>query len=394
MKRVLILIVLHISCITYGQTTRTVRKVVPIQEKSTYSLDGGTTALINGQSRVVFEFDLPANTIEWYYVFSSQSDAAAMEDAANKINLVSQLTRIVDPTGVSASAASSLFAPSGSKQCNIYILPSENDADKFYNKTDQSLFDDDSWTFYPANSIEAANQGKKKITDLTYGKCYIGIQNPSFNSPINVVIEVAAIVEEEITDLSEWSAETKESIFNTCKENLISIDINEATASDIATCFLEKLVSNYSPVDFSSLSESEIETIETAIAEECVSQMQGGEKTEEQEKGSKVGSMGWKAYENGDIEKAITFSKKALEYDNSLGWVHGNLGLFYLIKGDELTSLDFYLNAIKFVNKDRLNAKETFEELINAIENAKIKYPELKGYDEILEQLNKEMNQQ
>ena len=120
--------------------------------------------------------------------------------------------------------------------------------------------------------------------------------------------------------------------------------------------------------------------------------MGGGEKTEEEQKGSTVGSMAWSAYENGDIEKAITYSKKALEYDNTLGWVHGNLGLFYLIKNDELTALDYYLDAITQLKKDRLNGKATLQELINDINNAKEKNPNLSGYQEIITQLQSEID--
>lgn len=390
MRKTLSILALHISLITYCQTIKTVRKIVPIQEKSTYSLDGGVSSTINGQSRVVIEFYLPANTVEWYYIFSSQSNNDAVEDAANRLNLVSQLTRLIDPTGVSASTASSLLAPSGSKQCNIYLLPSEDDANKFYNKTDQSLFDD-SWRYNREYSIEAAYEGKKMINGLIYDKCYIGIQNPSLNSSINIAIEIAAIVEEEIADLSEWSSETKEIVFNTCKENLMYNDYNESAATEIASCILQKLINNYTPNDFASLSESESETIEISLEEECIIELQGGEKTEEQEKGFTLGGMGWKAYENGDIEKAIMLSKRALEYDNYIGWVYGNLGLLALIKGDEMAAIDYYVNAIKFVSKDRLNAKETFAELIKDIENAILKYPEIKGYNEILEQLKEEM---
>ncbi len=391
MKHIFLFILLNISCATFGQTTKIIRKVVPIQEKLVFQLDGGAATFINGTSRVYLEFELPENTIEWYYVFSSQSDAERTAYARNNINLVAQLTHFIDPTGFSSIGVASLLAPSGSEQCNIYLLPSREDAHKFYTKTDQSIFDE-SWHYYGGNSILAATDGKKKITDLTTKKCYIGIQNPSINSTINVVIEVAAIVEEEVTDLSEWSVERKESIYDYYKELLISSAIKESAADEIATCMLNQLVGSYSPDDFSNLSETEIKKIYVALAEDCLTTFQGGAKTDEQKKGATVGSMGWSAYENGDIEKAITLSKKALTYDNSLGWVHGNLGLFYIIQGDELTSLDYYLDAIQFVKKDQLNAKRTFEELIKDIENAKLKYPEMKGYQEILEQLSKEMN--
>jgi tetratricopeptide (TPR) repeat protein len=391
MKHVVIFAFLTISHLLNSQTTQIVRRVVPLQEKLTFSLDGGLTSSVNGQSRVYFQFDLPENTVEWYYIFSSQSDVAGMKSAASTINLASQLTRAFDPTGASAVATNSLLAPSGSEQCNVYVFPSYDEAINFYNKTDQSLLDDP-FVPDPTCSIEAATQGKVKVTSITEGRVYMGIQNPSFNSTVNVVIEVAAIVEEEVVNLDEWSSETKDYLYANYVETFMANGAEEETADLLANCMVEKITSSYLPADFSNRTEQELLTIESTIADECFAQLGGGEKTEEEEKGSTVGSMAWSAYENGDLEKAITYSKKALEYDNTLGWVHGNLGLFYLIKNDELTALDYYLDAITQLKKDRLNGKATLQELINDINNAKKNYPNLNGYQEILTQLQREID--
>lgn len=391
MKHLLALAFFTFSYLLNSQTTQIVRRVVPLQEQLTFSLDGGLTSSVNGQSRVIFQFDLPENTVEWYYIFSSQSNPEAMEAAAGNINLAAQLTRVFDPTGVSATATNSLLAPSGSEQCNVFLFPSYDEATNFYNKTDQSLLDDP-FVYYPTCSIEAATQGKVKVTTITEGTCYMGIQNPSFNSSINVVIEVAAIVEEEVLNLDEWSIETKESLYTNYVEIYMADGTDEETANLLANCMVDKITMNYLPSDFNNRTEQELLAFEATIEEECFAQLGGGEKTEEEEKGSTVGSMAWSAYENGDIEKAITYSKKALEYDNTLGWVHGNLGLFYLIKNDELTALDYYLDAITQLKKDRLNGKATLQELINDINNAKEKNPNLSGYQEIITQLQREID--
>lgn len=391
MKHLLTLAFFTFSYLLNSQTTQIVRRVVPLQEQLTFSLDGGLTSSVNGQSRVIFQFDLPENTVEWYYIFSSQSNPEAMEAAAGNINLAAQLTRVFDPTGVSATATNSLLAPSGSEQCNVFLFPSYAEATNFYNKTDQSLLDDP-FVYYPTCSIEAATQGKVKVTTITEGTCYMGIQNPSFNSSINVVIEVAAIVEEEVLNLDEWSIETKESLYTNYFETFMANGAEEEAARLIANCMVEKMTINYLPADFNNRTDQEFMNIQVAFADECLAQLSGGEKTEEQEKGKTVGNMGWSAYENGDLEKAITYSKKALEYDNTLGVVHGNLGLFYLIKNDELTALDYYLDAITQLKKDRLNGKANLQELINDINNAKEKNPNLSGYQEIITQLQREID--
>jgi hypothetical protein len=45
------------------------------------------------------------------------------------------LTRLIDPTGFTAIAASSLFTPSGTAVCDIYLMDRVN-ADKFIYKVD------------------------------------------------------------------------------------------------------------------------------------------------------------------------------------------------------------------------------------------------------------------
>ena len=73
--------------------------------------------------------------------------------------------------------------------------------------------------------------------------------------------------------------------------------------------------------------------------------------------------------------------------------MHGNLGLFYLIKGEELKSFDYYLNAIKYLKLDRLDGKEMMKELIKDIDNALIKFPNMINPLEIRRNLESEAKQ-
>ena len=127
------------------------------------------------------------------------------------------------------------------------------------------------------------------------------------------------------------------------------------------------------------------------IPGQCVLRQAAAPKTAEEEKGATFGSLGWKAYENGDVEKAIEYSKKALSYDTKLGWVKTNLGLFSLIKNDEMTATDYYVDAISDIKSNRLTAKRHFEAAIDDINQAIKKYPEFKGYENILDLLKEEL---
>lgn len=350
----------------------------------TFYLNGGARASMGGKSRTWFNISLPQNTVEWYYSFSTTKG----ESSTATIGLLSQLTKLYDPTGMTAIATNAIFTPTGAGVCDIYLMNRKN-ADAFIEKVDNW---GGSFSYQVSGSRQNYKNGTVQVRDITSGNWCLGFKNPSSTEGLSITFEVVAIVEETETNLSEWSTDTKTKLFDNYKKNLIANKVDEKVAIEIANCVVNKMTTEYKPSDFSNKSESQINEIEKQLAESCVQTLQGGEKTEEQKKGVTFGNLGWKAYENGDIDKAIEYSKKALEKDNSLGFVQGNLGLFYLIKNDELTAMDYYIDAISNIKKDRLNAKNTFKALIDDINEALKKYPDLKGYKEILSLLQQEYN--
>jgi tetratricopeptide (TPR) repeat protein len=68
-------------------------------------------------------------------------------------------------------------------------------------------------------------------------------------------------------------------------------------------------------------------------------------KTDDQSKGVLYGNLGWKAFENKDIDKCLELSLKALQFDPSLAYVKFNIALVYLVKGDS-KSTDAYIDGI------------------------------------------------
>jgi tetratricopeptide (TPR) repeat protein len=371
--------------ICLAQTITTKRQIQALLSPQSIYLNGTANGAAGGKSRTYYKIDLPSNTVEWYYIFST----SASEGGKKTLGLASQLTRLIDPTGLTSITAESLIAPSGESVIDVYVLAPKN-KEYFMEKDSWDAWVYDNPGGYDEGKTVNAKQGKSRIDDVKSGTVYIGLKNPSTWSGVNITVEVAAIVEIEETNMNEWSAETKTELFNTYKGNLTANGITENVATVLSNCVVNKMTTTYTPADFSELSESQINEIENQLATACAQDLQGGEKTEDQQKGQTYGSLGWKAYENGELDKAIEYSKKALEKDNTLGWVHANLGLFYLIKNDELKATDFYIDAISNIKKDKLNAKNTFKEAIADINNALTKHPEIKGYIEILQQLQQE----
>ena len=387
MKTFLLACFIAVSTVSWSQTTEIVREVVTLMpEQSIYLNSTSHGYFKGGKSRTTYKIDLPTNTIEWYYIYSTSPNRSGSQS----LNLIKQLSNVLDPTGVTSIAVSAIAAPPGTGGIvDVYVMGYKN----YLNFEEKDMFG--AWAYsdpggWPEGKTENARQGTKKIDDVRSGTVYLGLKNPHVEVGVNVTFEVAAIVEKEVVDYSEWSIEVKNQIFNSHKEELIASHIDANVANDIATCFLEKLVNNYSPEDFLDLSEAESNSIGLALEEECLVELRGGPKSAEEQKGETVAGMGWHAYEKGDLEKAITYSKKALEYDPSISWAHGNLGLFYLIKNDEFTALEHYLEAISLAKQDRIHGKEIFVGLIKDIEDAEKAYPDLVDHEEILEQLKVE----
>lgn len=186
-----------------------------------------------------------------------------------------------------------------------------------------------------------------------------------------------------------WS-EIERSQYKTNFFNTLRKDFDEAIAKDVSTCMTDKIVKDYSPARLNSMQSTEKETMFLEVYKQCVSSYQVA-KTLTQEKGMSFGNLGWKSYENGDLDKAIEYSEKALTFDNTLGFVKANLGLFYIIKGDESKAIDFYVDAISDIKRDRLNTKRYFTATLDDVEKAILKYPNLNSFKIVKDMLSDEL---
>src|SRR5438874_2361592 len=102
-RTIFFLCYLHSVFLSLGQTVQKTRKAVQVMPQQTFYLNGGLRASFGGKSRTYYQIDLPNNTVEWYYMFST---ASAENKDAGSVNLVPQLSRIFDPTGLTSIVAS------------------------------------------------------------------------------------------------------------------------------------------------------------------------------------------------------------------------------------------------------------------------------------------------
>lgn len=303
MKQIFTILFLTVLTISVnGQTVQKERKVVQVMTPQTFYLNGGTKATFGGKSRTWFNIPLPKNTVEWYYSFTTTKN----QNSSSSVGLLSQLTRLYDPTGMTAIATNAILTPSGAGVCDIYLMDRAN-SDKFIEKVDNW---GGSYSYKVNGSRENYKNGTVQIKDILSGNWCLGFKNPSATEGISITFEVVAIVEE------------------------------------------TKII----------------------------------EKTETETKAEMFGGLGWKAYEKGEYDKCIELSKKAIELNPNLGWVHNNIGLVNLIKGDYISAIDSYSTAITLFKKSD-NPSYWFNEAIKDLKALIAKHGQLEGANDILEML-------
>jgi tetratricopeptide (TPR) repeat protein len=354
---------------------------MPILASQDFYLNGATRGAIGGKSRTFFEIKLPVNTVEWYYSFSTTPNVGQKQNT----ELFSQLTGLLSKSNVYTFAATAIFSPTGNGgACDIYLLDRAN-LDKFYNKEDLL---GNNFTYFIQGSRENYKNGVVQIKDITKGTYYLGFRNSSLSTGTNINVEVVAIVEEIVIDDS-W-AEADKNQYENHFFNILKKDFDEGVARNVSSCMMDKILKDYSPSRLNGMQSTEKEALFLEVYKLCVSSYQEA-KTPTQEKGMTFGNLGWKSYENGDLDKAIEYSEKALTFDNTLGFVKANLGLFYMIKGNESKAIDFYVDAISDIKKDKLTAKRSFIAAIDDVDKALLKNPNLNGFKLVKDMLNDEL---
>lgn len=99
-----------------------------------------------------------------------------------------------------------------------------------------------------------------------------------------------------------------------------------------------------------------------------------------------LGNFGWKAFERGDYDKCIEYSQKSLAMDNTLGFVHFNLALSYLVKGQTSDAITAYTKGIT-VTKNTSVPKQTFNSAMEDLKNNMDKFPSKADAKDILDLL-------
>jgi hypothetical protein len=254
-KFVLFVSLLLSVCNLHAQSTTNVLKEKSLIKGQTVYLN--SKARLGGKSRIVLTVKLPANTVSWYYSFST----VKTNDASTKLEgsgLEIQIAKLIAngalnviKAGMATNVVSQLIKPTGSGVVDVYLT--DNKGFKEFEKKDLvGMYDVDVPTFYEEGTAQNSRNGVFQVP-VVRNDLYLCIKNPSVTEGVAISVDVVAIVStKQYKDV--WTAESVEAIYTDC---LNEFSIRDSEAEAICDCSRNQIKSIYTPSKFSLLSPSE-----------------------------------------------------------------------------------------------------------------------------------------
>ncbi len=255
MRKIFTLSLILVSFTLFSQTYKTVKLI-----KTTKVLNSGGNSLIGGISRVTEHIELPKNTVEWYYSFST----IAGSSGSSTLNLAIQVAAYASTGPLGSTVAKELKVPPGNGKVDVLLITPDSKS-AFLSKNDDLVK-----RFSDLSEI-SATQSVKKITNLLEGSYYLGLRNPSSYESVTVSIEVVAIVKEEAT-INDWTASKKQEAYNGLNQlfsNSLKGQLKQSEIDNFTGCLMSKITAKYTPDQLSAFAEYELKNMLGNLGDLC-----------------------------------------------------------------------------------------------------------------------------
>lgn len=257
MKNLLPLLITFIINISLHSQTYENVKII----ETTKVLNSTTNeSLLGGVSRITIPINLPSNTVEWYYSFTTTPGS----NGSSSINLLGQMGSLLGGGTPATAILSKIKIPQGSGAINAWLMTPESK----YNFETQN---DDQVLYYADLSETNTTQSIRKITNPIAGSFYLGLSNNSSYEAVSVTLEVIANIRKEATT-NGWTKSTKQNMYNIVKQTLNTTfkdQIKQSHINSFSGCLMTKLTKDYTPNQLSSLAGYEFNNIFASYAETC-----------------------------------------------------------------------------------------------------------------------------
>lgn len=209
-----------------------------------------------GKTRHVVSFLLPPNTVKWYFVYSSSRNKSDVVNTQNTFNLLGKLSRVIDNTGIMNNVLQQIGTPPGFDACDLYTLASQKDVDPFESKRDLL---GNGFNYIQEYSKKNSISGVVEVSEPNRqsGWQYLGFINKNFGYPLEVNLQVVAIVKSE-EEKNGWTKTIKDKFYDQLKNGVADYDnVSPEVREKIISCFIDNLTKKFSPQQFVGLTKYE-----------------------------------------------------------------------------------------------------------------------------------------
>jgi len=418
MKIKMLLILLFICPSIYCQTNRNVERVIEIKKEHSFYMNSKTR--IGGKSRNTVKIDLPENTIQWFYTYTTTLNVADPNETKKNIELGAQLTNLIannilggGTLSLTSNLINQIVKPTGASIIDVYLTNLDG-YNSFNQKDLLGLWVNYKPASYAEGSRENALDGVVQIDDVTNGTVYLCFKNPSATEGIMVTLEVSAIVlEEEYVD--EWNTTNKNKFTNKCLESFYN---NDSQAREVCNCYANKMTSELLPSSYFALTNSEKLSRQRETLNKCyketgneslqdvnkqieklIEEINGLEqlkdysniilKYEEIERlGIKsdnlYNSLGWYSLLSQQFEKAKQYLTKGLGKNPNNLYLQGNLAHYFLLTGQYYNAEEIYLKYKKSKFSKKIKWKDAVRDDFELFERTGLHIPEMNQIRKLL----------
>lgn len=187
------------------------------------------------------------------------------------------------------------------------------------------------------------------------------------------------------SEISLWPESTKTDLHKFYYDYMKEQGQNDNLAEIFADCVIEKISTQKPYKAYVADRDVVLKSFRTKKFKSCIEDLFPYNNNENDE-AKNYGRLGWKSYENGNIDSCIFYSKKALSLNNNIIWCKLNLGLCYLIKNDSINAKYYYNEALSDTDKlkGKFIKKYYVQEGINDIKKYLKNHQNLLGSEEII----------
>lgn len=350
----------------YSQDIETYKKL-PLGQTEVLTLNsvGGTTFSMGGkQTRNRLAVKIPAMSEFVFIEVRVDNSNAAYDAQVSKEMMQNLMASKASPTTklVGGATLMALSPPKTGYKCDFFMFSDRSNFNAFLEPGIISNYADN-WISYAYPYRRMNSESFNLIVDVNVlqdkNTLYLGLRNNDNLNAIKVFVNVVALVG------NGWKNDIKEELYTNLYKNLKSNGFsNEDKLKETCGCFVDRVTKKYTLDEFRNLPEYEQNAAVEQLLKDCNSEFST---SETKSKATTYGNLGWKAFENGDYDKALEYSQKALSIDNSLSYIHFNIALIALIRNDK-DAIDKYIDGIQLAKKDS-NPQESLKGALDDILN-------------------------